>query len=67
MEIQNDFGLTPYEAAVEKLRVMEEASMDKDEELKYKMTNIDKAIKLLFKYDDYVTEARWDAYFNLPF
>lgn len=47
---------------------MQEAAIEKDDqELKYKMANIDKAIKLLFKYDDYVTEARWDAYFNLPF
>jgi hypothetical protein len=36
------------------------------EQLKAKMEKVEQAAKLLFKYEDFVTEARWNESFDLP-
>ena len=76
LEIQNDFGFTPFEAAKEKFRLMEVASQskEKDRDLEEgevvqltKMDRVESAAKLLFRYDDYITEERWNQHFDLSF
>lgn len=72
LQIENDFGFNPHEASKEKLRLMENALASKEEVgnvevFKQKMANVEKASKFLFQYDDFVTEERWNAYFEMPF
>ena len=79
LEIQNDFGFTPFEATQEKYRLMEEAQHNKERELsagegglqtleqfKEKMSRIQKAATLLGRnYTDFINEERWNEQFDL--
>ena len=51
------------EAALQSKDLGEDSSVD---QFRAKMGKVEQAAKLLFRYEDYVTEARWNEAFDLP-
>lgn len=61
LQLQNDFGLTPYEAVSEKISILEDRSQDKESSLEekdknlIKIENLLKAESFIQNFSDYIT------------
>jgi hypothetical protein len=73
LDIQNDFGFTPKQAAQEKAYLYNEQLMnnlsnltpEKIEQYKKKFEKCTLCVNLLNEFEDFVTEERWNEQFNM--
>jgi hypothetical protein len=72
LELENDFGMTPLAAVKEKVAMIRDkveaknvGSQEKDK-LYRKMEKLLAVQNYLLNFDDFITEEKWDARFEIP-